>query len=173
MTEVWERLIYHGEDYGDYYEVSSYGQIRNSKTKKIRKQNLLQTGYCFVNGSLGSRENKITFKVHRAVAETFISNPNNLPEINHKDCSKLNNDVNNLEWCTGAENIKHAVDNGLMMGRRGEKSTSAKLTIKQVEYIRNNYIPRHYEFGARGLARKFNVCHTTILKIINNISWIE
>lgn len=112
--ESWKRLIYQGIDYGDYYEVSNCGEIRNSKTKKIRKKNLLKTGYYFVNGSLGNRKNKITFRVHKAVAETFIENKENKPIINHKDGNKLNNAVDNLEWCTYSENTQHALDNNLI-----------------------------------------------------------
>jgi hypothetical protein len=51
--------------------------------------------------------------IHRLVAETFIPNPNNLLEVNHKDGNKQNNDVTNLEWCTRLENIRHIYKNGL------------------------------------------------------------
>lgn len=114
MEIVWKRLIYQGKDYGDYYLVSNTGEIKGVKTGKVRSKNLTHTGYYFVNGSLGSRKNKITFKVHKAVAETFIDNPDFLPMVNHKDGNKLNNEVNNLEWCTAKENTVHAVDLGLL-----------------------------------------------------------
>ena len=172
MQEIWRRLIYQGKDYGDYYEVSNFGEIRNAKTKKVRKKNILHTGYYFVSGSLGSRKNKITFKVHKAVAETFIPNPNNLPQVNHKDCNKLNNYIENLEWCTGQYNTQHASDNGLLHQKCGEDNPLSKLTNDQVTYIRENYISGDREFGTRGLARKFNVHHETVRSVLKNKTWI-
>lgn len=169
--EIWKRLIYQGKDYGDFYEVSNYGDIRSSKTHKVRRKNILKTGYYFVNGSLGSRENKITFKNHKAVAESFIDNPNNLPQVNHKDGNKLNNHVNNLEWCTNAENVQHAFDNNLVKINRGEDAYNAKLNNEAVCFIRKNYTPYDKNLGTRGLARKFGVSHKTIMRVLNNESW--
>ena len=101
MSEIiWKRMIYHGKDLGDFYLVSNTGEIKGVKTGKIRKKNINHEGYYFVVISLGSRENKPLIKIHRAVAETFIGNPNDLPVINHKDGNKLNNNVENLEFCT-------------------------------------------------------------------------
>lgn len=111
---VWKRLIYHGKDLGDYYLVSNYGEIKGVKTGKIRKKNVNHEGYYFVCVSLGSRDNKPLIKVHRAVAETFLDNPNNYPAINHKDGNKLNNYVENLEFCTYQENTIHAVKKHLI-----------------------------------------------------------
>ena len=170
--EIWKRLIYQGKDYGDFYEVSNYGNIRNSKTHKVRRNNIMKTGYYFVNGSLGSRDIKITFRIHKAVAETFIDNPNNLPIVNHKDGNKLNNYVDNLEWCTNAQNIRHAYDNNLIEIRRGEYSSNAKLTQEDVKYIREHYIPRDRKFGTRALGRKFNVDHSTIMNILKYETWV-
>lgn len=64
-------------------------------------------GYKIVN-----YKNK-TYKVHRLIAKTFIPNPLNLPQVNHKDGNKLNNNYLNLEWCTQQQNTQHAYDNGL------------------------------------------------------------
>lgn len=170
--EIWKRLIYQGEDYGNFYEISNYGEIRNSKTHKIRKKNISKTGYYFVSGSLGSKDDKITFKNHKALAETFIPNPNNLPIINHIDGNKLNNDIDNLEWCTHSENVKHALDHNLFYIHKGINNCRAKLTNEIVEYIRNNYVPYDNEFGTRGLARKFDIDHKTIIRILQNKAYM-
>lgn len=111
---IWKRMIYHGKDLGDYYLVSNTGEIKGIKTGKIRKKNINHEGYYFVSISLGSREIKPLIKIHRAVAETFIINKNNYPVINHKDGNKLNNNIENLEWCTYQYNTKHAVENNLI-----------------------------------------------------------
>lgn len=111
---IWERMIYHGKDLGDYYLVSNSGEIKGVKTNKIRKKNINHEGYYFVCVSLGSRDIKTYIKVHRAVAETFLDNPDNLPIINHKDGNKLNNNVDNLEFCTYQYNIQHAIKNDLI-----------------------------------------------------------
>lgn len=168
MKEIWKRLIYHGKDLGDWYEVSNLGNIRNARTKCIRKLNVLETGYAFVGVSLGSKNVKPCIKVHRAVAETFILNENNLPAINHLDGNKLNNCVDNLEWCTYSDNTKHALRTGLSIPLpSGFDNKLSKLTKEQFEYIYDVYTPRHAEFGSRALGRKFGVHHSTILKAYN------
>ena len=73
------------------------GRLRNSKTNNILKANIIGHGYLGVCVSLGSKNNYKMIRIHRAVAETFIPNPNNLPQVNHKDGNKLNNMVSNLE----------------------------------------------------------------------------
>lgn len=90
------------------YEVNEDGVVRNVKSKKIVK------GYIEKNGYLRMKfENKCLDKVirksaHQLVAEAFIPNPDNLPEVNHKDSNRLNNNVSNLEWCSHSDNMKHA-----------------------------------------------------------------
>lgn len=130
---------------------------------------------------------KKTHMVHRLIAQAFIPNPENKPFINHKDGNKLNNHVDNLEWCTAAENNTHARESGLHVQAVGHKinyksadtkakslanlKRHAKISPDQVRYIRDNYIPRHKEFGTRALGRKFNVSSTAITKIIQRVNY--
>lgn len=107
-----KRLKYNGVEYNNFY-ISDDGKLFNKKTGTEYKTQVNKCGYVTVCVSFGSRYNKKEFKIHRAVACTFIPNPNNLPEVNHKDGNKLNNFVNNLEWCTSRENLLHAYKNGL------------------------------------------------------------
>lgn len=153
--EEWRRMIYQGKDLGDYYLVSNIGRIKNAKNGKIRKLVLNTQGYYSFNGTFGSRENKKTIKVHKAVAETFISNTEKKPIINHIDGNRLNNDSENLEWCTYQENTIHAVEHDLI--KSGEESHKAKLSNKDVLFIRNLYDNDRENYNTTNLAKKFGV----------------
>lgn len=162
-------------DFSKYYEVSNTGKIRNYKTKIEVKLTLNKHGYLQYCCSLGSRSSKKILKVHRAVISTFAEKQKDKHCINHINLEKTNNNIYNLEWCTISENNIHAIKSGAvdLMSRRGQNNVNSKLTNDDVLFIRNNYIPRHKEFGARSLARKFNVHHKRIYNIINNISYVN
>lgn len=164
--------MYQGDTY-ERIEVSNTGLLRNAKNKHIYKITINQRGYAQVCISLGSRKNKKVFRVHRAVAETFIQNPENKREINHIDGNKQNNLVENLEWSTHSENIQHAFDTGLNKQKIGTDNIYAKLSKDDVRYIRENYIPYDKQYGSRALGRKFGISHSHILEVINRESYIS
>lgn len=146
MEEIWKRMIYQGVDLGDYYYVSNLGEIKNARTGKIRKKNIMKTGYYFVSISLGKRGKYMLIKVHRAVAETFIENPNNYPFINHIDGNKLNNNVNNLEFCTPKYNSQHARRLGLASSKSIQKriiDTTNNIIFESVTDAGNYYANKH------------------------------
>lgn len=89
------------------YQVSNRGRVKNIKSGKIIKNSIDVNGYESVN--LWKNNKLKHFRVHRLVAEAFIENPYNLPQINHIDENKTNNDVTNLEWCTASQNIRHSI----------------------------------------------------------------
>lgn len=101
----------------DFIQGSTIGRVRTldrvvvsgrgTRVEKGRvlKQQLDKYGYLFVCFNVNGKQ--INRKVHRLVAETFISNPDNLPEINHKDNNPLNNNISNLEWCSRQYNIAY------------------------------------------------------------------
>lgn len=93
------------------YEVSDKGEIRNVNTGRILKLKPNERGYYYTN--LSNESKYKTFRIHRLVAELFIPNPENKPEVNHKDGDKSNNSVDNLEWVTRRENKQHAYKLGL------------------------------------------------------------
>jgi predicted DNA-binding protein YlxM (UPF0122 family) len=120
MKEIWKDV----KNYEGLYQVSNLGRVRslpkkrkNSKgtyiiKEKIMKPSIGSTGYYFVN--LTKECNlKIPRKIHRLVAQTFIPIIKGKTYINHIDGNKLNNNIDNLEWCTNQENIIHAYETGL------------------------------------------------------------
>ena len=80
------------------YLINSEGQIKNIKRNKLITHSLHSSGY-YVVKLVDDEGNRKTFKLHRLLAILFIPNPDNLPCVNHKDEDKLNNSINNLEWC--------------------------------------------------------------------------
>jgi hypothetical protein len=119
--EVWRDV----KGWEGLYQVSDHGRIRSldhtvkTKTGKdmlvrgvIKKPSRDVDGYAVV--SLQHKHHKKSYSVHRLVAQAFIPNPENKPEVNHINAVKDDNAVSNLEWVTGEENNQHAMDNGLM-----------------------------------------------------------
>lgn len=116
MTEIWKDIV----GYEGLYQVSNLGRVRTvgriDCREHYRKGKLLSTevmkkGYHRVSICLSGKI--IKRMVHRLVAEAFIPNVNNLPEVNHRDGNKSNNIVSNLEWSNCFDNIHHAFDTGL------------------------------------------------------------
>lgn len=125
MQEIWKDI----EDYKGIYQVSDLGNIRKIDGYIIKPW--ITRGYCYVG--LSKKGNLKKYRVHRLVAEAFIPNPNNLPIINHKDENKINNCVNNLEWCTQYENVHKYFDT------KPEKYNKSKKLTKK---IKNYHVPR-------------------------------
>ena len=95
--------------YEGLYAITSDGQVWNYRTKMFMKQRVNRGGYLIVN--LNKNGKKITYTVHQLVAKAYIPNPNNLPQINHKDENKQNNCVENLEWVSAKENSNYGTRN--------------------------------------------------------------
>lgn len=101
MKETWKFC----KGYEGLYRISNFGSVFSVRNNRLLSARNVR-GYLSV--SLCKNGNEKHFYIHRLVAEAFISNPNDWPEVNHKDGDKANNCVNNLEWCTRKYNSKHA-----------------------------------------------------------------
>jgi hypothetical protein len=99
--EVWKDI----KNYEGLYQVSNKGNIYSIRKNKLFKLNTNKFGYYCV--SLYKNSTTKTYYVHRLVAETFIPNPDNKPEIDHIDTIKTNNRVENLRWCNHKENMNN------------------------------------------------------------------
>lgn len=104
QQEIWKDVV----GYEDYFKISSLGNLFSKRTNKILKQHIGKRNRKAVSTRIGGRSGvNICFSIHRLVAEAFIPNPDNKPEVNHIDCDPLNNVVSNLEWATREENLQH------------------------------------------------------------------
>lgn len=94
------------------YEICQSGLIRHKVRRTFKKPVMSEKGYLLVKLY---EKTGVAYKrrVHRLVAETFIPNPDNKPQVNHKDGVKVNNHVLNLEWVTNEENYIHSIETGL------------------------------------------------------------
>ncbi len=151
------------------YEVSSLGKIRHIKHKRIRKMQFVRGGRNHT-GALRCRVklHGVKYEASRLVAQAFIPNPENKPQVNHKDGIPIHNRASNLEWATNQENMDHAVANDLTgFGRR---NANAKLTDEDVEFLRADYVkgdqPYLYEY-----AEVFGVDKSVICKAIRGDTW--
>ena len=145
------------------YLISSYGRVKNAKTGRILKPEVNSGGYYVVTLDYfqNKKHRREKVRVNRMVALRFIPNSFELPVVNHKDGDKLNNRVDNLEWCTYSDNTKHAVQSGLVKLNNFALS-ACKLTAEDVKWIREHYIARDKKYGAMALGKKFGVNRRTI-----------
>lgn len=138
----------------DNYSVNELGVIKNTKTNTVKKQTLTNDGYYRV--SLFNNKGSKTFYVHRLVALTFIDNIDNYPVVNHKDGCKTNNIVDNLEWLSHSQNIRHSYNIGSSKARK-----SSKLSDKDIIEI-------YFSEGSyKKIANHFKVSITTVSDIKN------
>lgn len=143
----------------DDYTITEEGEVINNRWggRKVKPQ---PNGKGYLRVHIGG---KFCF-VHRLVAEKYIPNPDNLPQVNHKDGDKTNNRADNLEWVSNIENRRHAVKKGLHI--HGERCPWAKLKQSDVDYIR-----QHTEMTSREMATMFGVSDSTIRIIRRREAW--
>ena len=164
-VEVWKDI----RDYENLYQGSNLGRVRsldrwvkgpNSSIRfckgRILKPCTTKDGYLLVN--LCKNGKVKSFLVHRLVAEAFIDNTDNLPQVNHKDENKLNNNAENLEWCSSSYNINFGTRNEKV----AEKNTNGKQCKPILQYTLDGKFVREWK-SAKQAEREggFNQSHIT------------
>ena len=132
--EIWEDI----PGYEGYYQISNLGNVKSLKREtnnnhgkeEYIKSQEIRNGYYSV--SLWKEGKGKHYTIHRLLAELFIPNPDDKPQVNHIDGNKLNNNLLNLEWVTQEENARHAYMNGLIQ----QKTTPVIQYDKDMNFIR-------------------------------------
>ena len=178
--EIWKDIA----GYEGYYQVSNLGNVKSIE-RRTKNSYRSRTGKCLVkqrilkfcvdpNGynrvKLYKDEQKKTLKVHRLVANAFHQNPENKPHVNHINAIRHDNRVENLEWATNSENIRHAFKIGLAKPKPGSENPSAKLSWMQVDVIREALSAGHKGIA---IARYFKMRNCTISDIRLNKAWVK
>ena len=141
INEIWKDI----KGYEGLYQASNLGHIKSIRNNKILKCDYSHNGYRIVD-----LQGK-TFRVHRLVAQTFLPNPDNLPQVNHKDEDKFNNNVDNLEWCSRSYNINYGNRNNkvakkVSIWRKGKGSDYSPRERKKVaQYTLDNKLVREFK----------------------------
>jgi DNA endonuclease I-hmuI len=171
MQEVWKDI----KGFEAYYQISNLGRVKRLSVKcgtvilkeKIRSLSTTLDGYVKVRLQHGSKD--VTARVHRLVATHFLEGSGET--VNHKDGDKKNNRVDNLEWMDRREQLSHAYRLRLKKPLKGLTNPNAKLSKKDVEYIRSKFIKGNRKFGASALGRKFGVTHRVILNVVYGLAY--
>jgi hypothetical protein len=175
MEEIWKDI----KGYEGRYQVSNMGRVKSlpkewlTHNNAIRKHNGIILKQ-FKTGRKNNQYNTVSLpkryrKVHQLVAENFIPNPLNKPQINHINGNKDDNSVNNLEWCTCIDNIRHAWDNNLNYALRGSTNGMAKITEDDVITIITEHKKGHITMTS--LAKKYGLTLTNVSYIIKRKTW--
>lgn len=153
--------------YDGLYEISDNGSIFKVGSFVSINGSINQWGYR--RTTLTNKDGKKkTECFHKLVAQTFIPNPFNKKQVNHIDGNKLNNNIDNLEWVTKGENLKHAYDTGAKTPMIGELHPMAKLSAIDVSFIRGLL---SIGWKQAEIARVYNVSRQCIYKIKTNTNW--
>ena len=135
MQEIWKDVPNF-----ENYQISNLGNVFSKKRNKQLYISHNDKGYCYAQFYKNGKGYHL--RLHRIVANLFLPNPNNLPEVNHIDGNKENNCVDNLEWCDRKHNMQEAFNNGLIPPRKENKGSFPRKTIEQ--YNLNNELLRKY-----------------------------
>ena len=183
-NEIWKDIT----NYEGLYQASNTGKIKSlprkeitknphnpdktmirTRNEKILKQSLDKDGY--LKTALCKDSHAITYFIHRLIALTFLKNDENLPQINHKNGIKIQNNVENLEWCNQNHNMQHAFNTKLVDVRKlqGENHWSHILNDNDILEIRKLYSMGN--MNQREIGNKYGIDQSHVSYIVNRKLW--
>lgn len=134
--------------------------------EKILKSKIEKTGY--VSVTVKDRDRRMTFRVHKLVAQAFIPNPENKPQINHINGIKTDNRVENLEWCTQVENAKHAVATGLNTPTIGTRHWNHKHSEEDALLVKTEY---EGGMSRKQISKKYGYEYVFVYNVTSGQRW--
>lgn len=164
QKEIWKPVV----GFENRYQVSNIGRVKGLHRGKeiILKNQLHKTGYITLSFWVNGRPKVV--KVHRLVANAHLPNPNQLPVINHINCIKTDNRVENLEWCTKERNTQLAHKTGLIKGCKGSTNGNSRLCEKdvaEIKYLLNEFVP------GKQIAKLFGISKFAVYAIKIGKTW--
>ncbi|HTJ53771.1 MAG TPA: NUMOD4 motif-containing HNH endonuclease [Cyclobacteriaceae bacterium] len=177
MNEIWIDIV----GYNGNYQISNLGRVKSigrkvdsinhkkKSTSTVHEKILKSSKYRYESVFLSKSGISKMALVHRLIATVFIPNPENKPQVNHKNGNKLDNRIENLEWCNASENSIHAYKNNLTKAVKGELVGSSKLLESEASEL----LQLHYMYGLnqRKTAKEYNLCQATIRELLIRQTW--
>ncbi len=148
--------------YKNKYSITKDGKVWSNFSKRFLKPQLGSYGYWIITlPGLGKNSQKLkTYYIHRLIADAFIPKVKGKSKINHKNGKRDDNRLENLEWCTQKENIRHSWETGLCQPRYNENHPATKLTLLQIEDLKPKL---NYKYGTlTKLAKEYGVSPSLI-----------
>ena len=179
MTEIWKDI----QGYEGFYQISNLGNVKSLERVIDKGNGILQhrkerimnkresvDGYYVAKLNVNKKSKSIA--IHILVARHFIDNPNNYPEVNHKDCNRKNNQVDNLEWCTHQQNVEHSKQLGHYKTKSGCDNPNYKNDTLKTKYKNNPTLAKINNSRPReqnGRCVKIRMMNNDVIKDFNFI----
>ena len=179
MTEIWKDI----QGYEGFYQISNLGNVKSLERvidkgngilqhRKERIMNKRESVDGYYVAKLNVNKKSTSIAIHILVARHFIDNPNNYPEVNHKDCNRKNNQVDNLEWCTHQQNVEHSKQLGHYKTKSGCDNPNYKNDTLKIKYKNNPTLAKINNSRPReqnGRCVKIRMINNDVIKDFNFI----